>query len=155
MNREELRRIILTHESMIRRFFDRKVDLREDVEDLVQDTMCAIIEAYPRFEKRSSLTTWVYGICRHILYSHWYNRKRGLNLLRRIQENGSQRTTHDSFSVLWAYERLAPSLRRLFTDYYRCGMKIREIAQSSGKPEGTVKYQLYQLRRELKRILTG
>ena len=154
-SRGELIRIVLSHESVVRRFFDRKAGSIEDAEDLVQDVMCAIIEAYPRFRGTSSVTTWVYGICKNILYSHWSKRKRSFRLLRRIQENDTGPVGHDSFYLHWAYERLHPSDRRLFTEYYRNGRKIREIAESAGKPEGTVKYQLYQLRRELKYILTG
>jgi RNA polymerase sigma factor (sigma-70 family) len=61
------------HFAAVNRFFRSKVD--GGVEDLVQATFLACVEARDRFEGRSSFRGYLLGIARHQLLS-WYRRRR-------------------------------------------------------------------------------
>ena len=152
LTNEELRRAIVSHESRVRRFFSRRVFEAEDVEDLVQDTFCAVLESYRRFSGRSSVATWIYGICRNVLHNYYHRQTRSRNLIRRLQQPADCESHENLLYLRWASEALPPKSKRLFNDFYRDAVPIREIALRTGLPEGTVKYRLYELRKELKRV---
>ena len=48
-----------------------------------------------------------------------------------------------------------PLYRKLYDEYYTVGQKVKDIAALLEKPEGTVKYLLYDLRRRLRRIVVS
>ena len=52
-----------------------------------------------------------------------------------------------------AFERLPAWMRRIFTERYRNDRAVKDIAGMLEIAEGTVKYRLFQIRNELKRIL--
>ena len=56
-------------------FIKRKIGDRQDVEDVVQDTMISILDSQPDFKGNSSLETWALGIAKHEI-SDFYRRKK-------------------------------------------------------------------------------
>jgi RNA polymerase sigma factor (sigma-70 family) len=60
--------------ALIHRFFQTKVG--PELEDLIQQTFLGAIEARERYEQRSSFVTFLLGIARHQLYTHYSQRKR-------------------------------------------------------------------------------
>lgn len=159
MPNEELHRVLERYESKVRTYFARRVRDGHHVEDLVQDVMCAIIEAYPRYRGDASVATWVYAICSHQLGSFYRNRDRAGRLFSRLIDaghTGATRAVEDDLTVLTldvAYERLPADMKKLFVDRYRNGLSVTEISESYQRAEGTIKYQLYLLRIEIRRIL--
>ena len=153
VDRKDLSRIVFAFEDRIRRYFSRHVSNQEDIEDLAQDVICALMDSYNRFRGDSSVTTWVYAICRNHLYLYYRTKKRrGALLSRLLHEPPSG--CNDSQAILdIACERLTRDQKKLFIEFYRNRRTIREIADLLVKPEGTVKFLLYELRRDLKTIL--
>lgn len=60
----------------LQRFFRNKVTLI--AEDLVQETMLAILDGHERYEGRSTFRAYLLSIARHRLYDHYRKRKRDL-----------------------------------------------------------------------------
>jgi RNA polymerase sigma factor (sigma-70 family) len=67
MNKHEIENAIFSNEIKIKRFFLKNVYDKEDVDDLVQETICGIISSFNSFSGRSSPATWIYAICRNVL----------------------------------------------------------------------------------------
>jgi DNA-directed RNA polymerase specialized sigma24 family protein len=87
-----------------------------------------------------------------VLYNHFSRKRRERYLLERARL--AMRQPAESRWILHeAAGRLPLLYRLLYEEYCISGRKIRDIAMSIGKPEGTVKYLLYDLRRRLKRIV--
>ncbi len=155
----ELRTILSEYEPKVRSYFGRRMRHSHDIEDLVQETMCAIIEGYNRFQGKSAVSTWVYAICSHQLGSFHRRERRDTDLLKRLFASVDPRTAGEDspeFRALIidvAYDRLQKTMKKLFEDRYRKGLTIKQIAKEYGQPEGTVKYRHYMLRIELRRIL--
>jgi DNA-directed RNA polymerase specialized sigma24 family protein len=63
------------HFAAIRRFFRNKVD--HQVEDLVQRTFTACVEARDRFRGDSSFRTYLFAIAHNVLRDHIRRRRRG------------------------------------------------------------------------------
>ena len=123
------------------------------MEDLTQEVLCAVLSSYKRFNGRSSETTWVYGICKNVLFNYLYRQRRSHDLIRKLSQNEPERSSFELFALRWAGDRLSPPQKKLFYDFYRDATPVRSIAAQLEVPEGTVKYRLYTLRQELKRIL--
>jgi RNA polymerase sigma-70 factor (ECF subfamily) len=66
--------LIERHFARVHRFFQNKVG--RELEDLIQQTFLACIEAEPRFEQRSSFVTFLLAIARYQLFSHYSRRHR-------------------------------------------------------------------------------
>jgi RNA polymerase sigma factor (sigma-70 family) len=60
--------------ALVHRFFHSKVG--PELDDLIQQTFLGAIEARARYEQRSSFVTFLLGIARHQLYTHYSRRKR-------------------------------------------------------------------------------
>ena len=165
-SRADLPRILHQHESMIAGFFRARVSSREDAEDLIQEAACAIIGGYPRFRGKSAVSTWIYAICRNTLHVHYTRatRTRGLvDRLRAANAVAPSRASDHADEVIdavlhdrlldYAYEKLPRTCKTLLTEYYRFGRSVAEVAETIGRPEGTVKFLLYDLRRRLRDIV--
>lgn len=65
------------HFAAVHRYFANKVNSERDVEDLIQRTFLAVLEAYDRFAGNSSFRTWVLGIAHNLLCEHYRGQRRG------------------------------------------------------------------------------
>ena len=154
MDRKRLIQLIFTFEDRIRRFFARQLSQWEDIDDLTQDVICALIDSHERFRGDSSPATWVYAICRNHLHTFYRKKKRSRELTLRLLYETRPRSEDLSRAVFdIACERLNVQQRKLYIEFYRNRFTVREIAEQMQKPAGTVKYLLYELRRDLKKIL--
>jgi RNA polymerase sigma-70 factor (ECF subfamily) len=66
--------LIERHFAVVHRFFRNKVG--PELEDLIQQTFLGCVEARSRFEGRSSFVTFLLGIARFQLFSHYNQRRR-------------------------------------------------------------------------------
>ena len=159
MSGYEIERIVAEYEVLIRTYFRRRVKNVHDVEDLVQEAMCAIISGFPRFRGDSSVATWIYAICGNLYSSFRRGDKRASRLFIRLTSNERGKYSDESeridrdLLIDVAIDRLPGSMRRLFTERYRNDRSIKEIAATLELAEGTVKYRLFQIRNELRSIL--
>ncbi len=135
-------------------FFRTRVNVPEDAEDLAQEAAVAVMRSWPRFRHRSAATTWVYAICRNILCAHLRRRVRLPRCDPAYDTGAADRDGTDLLAIELALDGLCPLHRTLYELYYRRGCPVREIAAHVGKPEGTVKYELYRLRAALQRFLS-
>ena len=66
--------LIERHFELIHRFFRHKVG--SELEDLVQQTFLACLEARARYQARASFKTFVLAIARYQLFTHYAQRRR-------------------------------------------------------------------------------
>lgn len=153
MNEFGPRSIVIQMEPRVRLWFSRRVMNTDDVEDLTQDCMCAIIEGYPRLQRRSSPEAWVYGICRNLWFRH--QRKRANMPSTLVKEPGDERCIDPDarLDLRLAMDALPERLRVVYELYHRRGMPIKDVAAFLERPSGTVKYQLHEIRSLLRRRL--
>ena len=146
-------RVLLdTFAGTIQQFFSSRVSPIEDVEDLTQDVCCAIIESYDRFTGGSSPSTWVYAICKNHLFKYYRKKRRSHETIARLIDLYPLAIEHDVRILEGVRDRLPSRQQTLFTDFYRNRKSIREIAAQMNKPEGTIKYLLHVLRRDIRRL---
>lgn len=67
------------HLPSVSRFFRNKVD--GTIDDLVQDTFLACVEARDRFSGRSTFRTYLFSIARNVLFGHYRKRAKAFDPL--------------------------------------------------------------------------
>ncbi len=153
ITQETLIRLLNEYEPKMKRFFSGKVTNQLDRDDLYQEATYAIIKSYQNFKKKSSLSTWIYSICRNILYTYYYKKKRVTDIYERLKER-TPKDEHDMIILHMVLKKLPPLYKNIYDLRYRKGYSIKELAKMLERPEGTIKYLLYQLRGKLKEELT-
>ncbi|MDX2089379.1 MAG: RNA polymerase sigma factor [Kofleriaceae bacterium] len=69
-DRGALDEVFRAHAAAIERLLSRVVGPRADVEDLLQETFAAAIEAFPRFRGEASVKTWLHRIALNVAHKH-------------------------------------------------------------------------------------
>ena len=153
MSSDELVSLISIWQPRIRGFFARRCRDHDDVDDLVQEAIASIIRCYHTFSHRSTLSTWVYAVCRNVLSNHIYYRDRDYRLVQRLSLDPPAVDPHLPVALRDVIGQLPKDAKRLYVLYYVEGLSIREIATRLQRPEGTVKYLLHGLRLQFRRLL--
>jgi RNA polymerase sigma-70 factor (ECF subfamily) len=126
----------------------------EMTDDIVQDVFIKVLEKIHTFRGESSMKTWLLSITRHIAYnskSTWFIRKVILT------EKWRERHSHPSaeseaiqqieMNEAWqTVMKLPAKYREVLVLFVHHGMSQKEIAETIGVPEGTVKSRLHHAR---------
>ena len=140
---------------------------RPDLDDLVQCAAERVLRALPRFEGRSALSTFVYGVAYRTLLGHdrWYRRwSRRFSLA--DDEVGDSEDDAESTEQAAIRARRAASLHRALAELPPCkravivlhdleGVEMKEIATIVDANERTVRSRLRDGRKKLAQILVN
>jgi RNA polymerase sigma-70 factor, ECF subfamily len=138
---------------------------RPDLDDLVQCAAERVLRALPRFEGRSALSTFVYGVAYRTLLGHerWYRRwSRRFSLA--DDQVGESEDNAESTEQAAIRARRAASLHRALAQLPPCkraviilhdleGVEMKEIATIVEANERTVRSRLRDGRKKLAQIL--
>ena len=153
MTDDRITRTLFEFSPKIRAYFARRISNPQDIEDLCSEVALAITEGLSRFNNESSLSTWIFAICRHVFSHHVYYRERDRKLSAELQtQPGSPSPSPDS-RVTRLLARLSEHDQKLYQLYYVEGYSVRELSTMLKRPEGTVKYHLSELRSRFREML--
>jgi RNA polymerase sigma-70 factor (ECF subfamily) len=139
---------------------------RQDLDDLVQAAAERALKALPRFERRSSLSTFTYGIVYRTLLDHqrWYRRfQRRFSLENRdeVDDLAFPRSSETDLRELERARRLYAALdtlpqakRAALILHDLEGLAVTEVAAISGSNERTVRSRLRDAHKKLALILS-
>src|SRR5688572_26865989 len=139
---------------------------RRDLDDLVQEAAERALRAWSRFEGRSALSTWTYGIAYRTVVDRdrWYHRWRrrfsfaedddveptySFSAEASVQELERARVLHV------ALEQLPASKRAVIVLHEFEGLEMKEIAEIVGVNERTVRSRLRDARKKLAELLSS
>lgn len=132
----------------------------EEAEALVQDTFARALEAWPRFKRRSSASTWLYGILLRLARQRRRRRASQLpaeELMALPSREASPFQQAESGEQTQALKECLQELPEEQTEalvlFYLESMRYREIAEALGVPIGTVKSRLHAAKRALAEAL--
>jgi RNA polymerase sigma-70 factor (ECF subfamily) len=153
------------HFRRIHNFAVRRLGDAAEAEDVCQEVFEAVFNCLDRFEGKSDLVVWIYGITRNILNNRL--RRRGGVRLISIDDVPPEAAPLDLGPeplaqarqalgrVRAAIERLPGEQRRILELRHGKRLNIRRIAQLTGRSEDAVKSSLYRARRALSHELPG
>jgi len=133
-----------------------------DAEDLVFRTFAQVVGKIAQYDGRSAFFTWVYRIL--LNFRRMDLRKKGANALVFMEQlperpdpapDPAEALVLDSSrtEVRAAIAQLPEPLREVVVLHYFEGMGVGEVAKVVEIPIGTVKYRLFEARKQLARIL--
>lgn len=135
--------------------------VRDEVEELVQDTFVRAFGSLDGFRGDSSLLTWLFTIERRlILDRRRTNRRSGLHVEIAEEHVATEHNALDGvvavetgLRVRRAVSRLTPTQREVFTLRVNEGLSYREIARLVGTTEGAARVHYHNALRTIKEFL--
>ena len=133
-----------------------------DAEDVVQETLVAVIRWIGTFDGRASLMTWMSHILVRQARKAAERRSRGRALpldeaadSARAEAKGGRSPNSDDcrLDLAAALPKLAPDFREVIVLRELQGMSYAEIATTLGIPQGTVESRIHRARAELRQWL--
>ena len=110
----EINQLIFLFRDRIRAYFVRHVSNEEDIEDLTQDVICALIESRKHYRRESSPATWIYAISKNHLYNYYRSKKRKRDLTLRVIHNFAAAEENSRAALDIAFDRLTVQERKLY-----------------------------------------
>ena len=135
--------------------------VRDDVEELVQDTFVRAFGSLEQFRGESSLRTWLFTIERRLLLDRRRAARRGAQDVALDESDAA--TGYDALDGLLADEaarkvraaitRLSPTQREVFVLRVSEGLSYKEIAETVGTTEGAARVHYHNALRTVKEFL--
>lgn len=143
-------------------FLRRLAGADADAEDLTQKTFTRVWQALPRFEGRSSVSSWLHGIAYHV-YQDWHRANHRLESRpdewwadcpdQRKQPDTAASDADLAATLYAAVDRLEPAVRDTVHLHYYQGLTLQDTAAALGIAASTVKYRLRSAIQQLQRRL--
>ena len=142
-------------------FSMRLVARHDRAEEVANDTMVAVWRSADRFEGRSKVSTWMFGIAYRIaMKSHRHERGERLHVDLDAAGELHCDTSPDAAMLIEgealkaAMAALPSDIRAIFVMTYQYGFSIAEVAEATECPEGTIKTRMAAARQKLRELMT-
>ncbi len=125
---------------------------RHLAEEVVQETMVTAWKSAKKFQGRSQVSTWVFGIARNHARSLLRRTPEIVEEPEELEVQGAG-PVEQGERVRKALEKLPALEREVVVLAFYQGLSYREIAEILGIPEGTVKSRMFHARKHLRELL--
>jgi len=158
-----LRDFYRAFESRIYAFAKIRLNDSHEAADLLNDIMWEIWRSAGKFEGRSSVSTWVFGIAHHKVID--YLRRIGKHPMEPLESTIVEQSDSNLDEILLQKQlgkhlhhcmaKLTPDHRQTVHLAFFEDLTYREIGEITGSPEGTIKARMFHAKQALKRCLQG
>jgi len=132
-----------------------------EAQDIVQDTFLEAIRSAARFQKRSSVYTWLHAILLNVTRHYHRKQKRVVydndladnEAMARDESPNAQDASIAAAALQAALRQLSEAHREVIVLRYYDDLKIHEIASHLGLSPGTVKSRLHYAVGEMQQLL--
>lgn len=152
-------RLLRRYLPVLQNYFSRRVN--SNVDDLIQRTLLACVQAVDRYEGRSSFKTYLLGIAHHqFLMSLRREPRAGGDVTASGIPTGDDSPSQlaafrqEHFILVKALIRLTPEYLNVLKLFYWSQLSVEQIAETLSIAPGTVKSRLSRGRAELKTIVS-
>jgi RNA polymerase sigma-70 factor, ECF subfamily len=147
------------HVEMVVHHVGRLLGPRAEVEDAVQEVFVRVHRCLDTYRGECKFSTWLYRVTRNVAIDHLRRRKKTVSLddwrpLRASGDEWRKLEARDQLRGLYAaLERLPVEYREAFVLFEIEGCKLREIAELTESPLGTVASRVRRAREQLREVL--
>ena len=153
-SRDAFEELFARYRQPLYRFFRRRIANDARADDLMQETFLAVIRAKVRYEPRSLVRTYLYGIAlKQVLADRRWQARRPVTLL-----SDQEAATPQSEAPIWvkqALSKLEEMDREILMLREYEELSYAEIAKLLHLPLNTVRSRLFRARLALKTLLAG
>ena len=131
----------------------RLVDDDDTAHEIASEAFTRLMARWSGLDNPQS---YLYMIATNLVRDHWRKTGRERRAIRTMTAAASAESAYypaQDVDVRALIEELPPRLRSTFLLHYYAGLGVREVAAMVGRPEGTVKADLYHARSRLKAAL--
>ncbi|WP_158858477.1 RNA polymerase sigma factor [Lunatibacter salilacus] len=153
--KEKFQEEIIRHQALIHKICHIYRDTREEREDLFQDIVYQLWKAYPKFQGKSKITTWMYRIGLNTAIATFRQQKLAFSALQDQQDfvDKSNDVDHDQRDqLLWAIRQLNDADRAIVA-LYLDDLSYQEISEIIGINENYVGVRLNRIKEKIKELL--
>jgi RNA polymerase sigma-70 factor (ECF subfamily) len=152
--RDELVRMITTHQTRLRGFIRCLLFDPTHAEDVLQETNMILWQKADEYRVGSDFWAWASQIARFKVLSHAKQQRRSrlhcdesfLEQFAVVVERRSEDLDQRKVALEQCLLRLPPAQRRLLELRYGSDQAVGDIARTVGRPEGSVRQTLYRVR---------
>lgn len=148
------------HYDTVRAVCHRIVINSADADDATQQALISIVRALPRFDMRSSFSTWAYRIATNAAIDEIRRtRRRGVPMDSAVLESASPASVDHSTGITdriafeTALAKVTPEYREVLVMRHVADMEYADIAVTLDVPVGTVRSRLARGRAQLTELL--
>jgi RNA polymerase sigma-70 factor (ECF subfamily) len=163
-DRDAMAELARLYQHRLLRFVRKMVAQPEDAEECVVDILLAVWNGAERFEGRSRVSTWIFGIARRKALDRIepHRREAFISFDEALPipspapdpEAAALQSESDE-AVRAAIDQLSPEHRAVIHLAFREGRSYGEIAEIMGCPVNTVKTRVHYAKERLKQLLAG
>jgi RNA polymerase sigma-70 factor (ECF subfamily) len=154
---------IARHQSRLRAFVRCLLVRASDVDDLLQDVNVVLWEKADEFQPGTDFWAWASQIARFKVLNHVRKLERerlvfDAELLNKLADIASLRVRdvdRRREALDHCLKELPPPQRQLIDLRYASGQSVESIAESIGRPAGSIRQTLYRIRRALQACIEG
>jgi RNA polymerase sigma-70 factor, ECF subfamily len=130
----------------------RLVDDDDTAHEIASEAFTRLLSRWTSLDNPQS---YLYMIATNLIRDHWRKAGRERRALRAVSATPPQAVYHPAqdVDVRMLIQSLPDRLRQPFLLYHYAGFGVKEVASMLGRPEGTVKADLYQARARLRAAL--
>ncbi len=139
-------------------FIRRMVAQPQAIEEIINDTMLVIWRSADRYQQKSKVDTWIFGIAYNKAMEHIRRNQKHTHNEVALDESvtslpAAARSDDASQWVEQGLQRLSPEQRAVVELTFTFGYSYPEIAKIVDCPTGTVKTRMYHAKKLLKPVL--
>jgi RNA polymerase sigma-70 factor, ECF subfamily len=133
----------------------RLVDDDDTAHEIASEAFTRLLARWSSLDNPQS---YLYMIATNLVRDHWRKAERERRAMRAVSATAARErapAASDDVDVLQLIQGLPARLRSAFLLHYYAGFPVREVAVMLGRPEGTVKADLFQARAKLRASIQG
>jgi RNA polymerase sigma-70 factor (ECF subfamily) len=148
--------LIRRHFAVLHRFLRGKVATDAELEDLVQRTLLACLEARHRYRAEATFRTFLLSIARNCLFDHYRCARRApCELSSSVRDPATSPTQRlargqDLDRLVRAIARLPDAMRNVLELSYWGELDVPAISQRLGEPPGTIYSRIHRAKQALR-----
>jgi len=148
---------ILEHQALIHKICRMYRDSKEDREDLFQEITYQLWKAYPSFQGRAKISTWMYRIGLNTAIATFRKPKitqpQAHNDIERMNISEGFAEDDNSLKLHWAIKQMNKSDKALIA-LYLDDLSYQEMAEILGISENYIGVRLNRIKGKIKKLLT-
>jgi RNA polymerase sigma factor (sigma-70 family) len=126
----------------------------DDRDDLFQEIIYNAWKSYPKFERRSKFSTWLYRVALNTaLYQNRKDRFFGKTIDVELVHNLVVEVNDDNTDLLWLAINKLDELEKSIVVLYLDELPYREISEITGLSENNIAVKLTRIKTKMKKIL--
>lgn len=146
---EAFETLVRAYQAQVWRFLRHLLGDAALAEDVAQETFLRVYRRLGSFGFRAKFSTWVFSIARNAGIDALRARERQERLVAALRPAEDRRDASTRAEIAASIATLSPKLREAFVMVEVLGLSYREVADSVGVPEGTVKSRVFRARAQL------